>query len=396
MPSPLPLAAPPSALSAPRFASPPLRVGFVMHVMQVAGAEVLVKQIIEKLGQRLQPTVLCLDDVGELGYQLREAGVPVVVLDRRPGLDRYVAKRLATVVRERQLEILHTHQYTPFFYSALARLFHRIPSRIIFTEHGRHYPDVVSRKRHWANRLLLQRFADVSTGCCDFSTAALRRIEGFPRAITLRNGVDLSGLPPRGDRSEGLALREELGLDPDRPYAACIARFHPIKDHPTLIRGWKRVRQALPDARLLLVGDGPERARCETLAAETGLGDSIEFWGIRHDVPKILRAVDVFTLTSISEAASLTLLEAMASECPSVVTDVGGNAEHIRDGQHGHLVPRGDAEAIGSKLVELLADPVRARQMGAAARQCVIDHFQLTDTIEAYTGLYEKLTRQDE
>ena len=362
-----------------------------MHVMQVAGAEVLVKQIIERLGDRMDPTVLCLDDLGELGHQLRDAGVPVAVLDRRPGLDRQVAKRLAAIVGERQIQVLHAHQYTPFFYSALARLRYRIPTKVLFTEHGRHYPDVVSRKRHWANRLLLQRYADVSTGCCDFSTHALREAEGFPRAITLRNGVDLSDLaPPRGP-AERRALRHELGLDPDRRYAACIARFHPIKDHPTLIRAWHRVRQALPDARLLLVGDGTERAPCESLASAYGLGEAIEFWGIRHDVPKILRAVDVFTLASISEAASLTLLEAMAVECPVVVTDVGGNGEHVAEGVHGHLVPRGDDASLAEALTGLLRDPERRARYGRSARQRVLREFDLDTAVKHYSELYRRL-----
>ena len=362
-----------------------------MHVMQVAGAEVLVKQITERLGDMIEPTVLCLDDVGQLGYELRQAGVPVVVLDRKPGLDRQVAKRLAEEVKQRGIEVLHAHQYTPFFYSALARLLHRCPARILFTEHGRHFPDVVSWKRHWANRLVLQRFADVSTGCCDFSSEALRRVEGFPRAITLRNGVDLSGLPARGDRSEQQALRQRLGLDPDRPYAACIARFHPIKDHPTLIRAWAKVIESIPDARLLLVGDGQERQACEQLSRQLGLGESVEFWGIRGDVADILRAVDVFTLTSISEAASLTLLEAMASECPAVVTDVGGNGEHVSEGIEGYLVPRGDDARLAERLIELLSDPDRAQQMGQLARQRVVRQFELTDVIRAYGDHYRAL-----
>ncbi len=365
-----------------------------MHVMQVAGAEVLVKQIIERLGDMIEPTVFCLDDVGQLGFELRQAGVPVVVLDRQPGLDRAVAKRLADEVKRRRIQVLHAHQYTPFFYSALARLLHRCHARILFTEHGRHFPDVVSWKRHWANRLVLQRFAEVSTGCCDFSSEALRRVEGFPRAITLRNGVDLKDLPARGDRSEHQALRQRLGLDPAGPYAACIARFHPIKDHPTLIRAWAKVIESIPDARLLLVGDGQERQACEQLSRHLGLGESVEFWGIRGDVADILRAVDVFTLTSISEAASLTLLEAMASQCPAAVTDVGGNGEHVAEAVEGYLVPRGDDTRLAQRLIELLSDPDRAQEMGRAARQRVLRQFELTDVIRAYGDHYRALVEK--
>ena len=96
-----------------------------MHVMQVAGAEVLVTQIIEQLSDRIDATVFCLDALGELGQRLLDEGIPVVVLNRKPGLDHSVAKRLAQEVKARNIEVLHAHQYTPFFYSALSRMLHR-------------------------------------------------------------------------------------------------------------------------------------------------------------------------------------------------------------------------------------------------------------------------------
>jgi glycosyltransferase involved in cell wall biosynthesis len=364
-----------------------------MHVMQVAGAEVLVTQIIEQLSDRIDATVFCLDGLGELGQKLLDAGIPVIVLNRKPGLDRVVAKRLAKEVKSRQIEVLHAHQYTPFFYSALSRMLHRSKTKILFTEHGRHYPDIVSTKRRLANRLVLQHYAYISTACCDFSANALRKIEGFPKAITLPNGVDLRNLPKRGTQTQTNQLRQKLGMQTGIPYAACIARFHPVKDHETLIRGWQVVNRSLPNAKLLLVGDGECREACEALCRGLGLQDSIEFWGIRHDVPEILRAIDVFSLTSVSEAASLTLLEAMASGCPAVLTDVGGNAEHVTHGVEGLLAPRSDSQAIGEQLLELLSSPNNCEVMGAAARKRVERDFDLTHVIEQYAAHFQKLAK---
>ena len=371
-----------------------------MHKMQVAGAEVLVKQIIERLADKIDPTVLCLDGLGELGQQLLDAGTPVVVLDRKPGLDWRVAKRLADEVAQRKIQVLHAHQYTPFFYSALARGRYRANTKVIFTEHGRHYPDIVSPKRRWANRLLLSRYADITTACCDFSTRALQRIEGFPDAFTLCNGVDLQDLPPRGDDQTQAALRQKLGLDFDRPYAACIARFHQVKDHATLIRAWAKVHKRIPEAKLLLVGDGEERENIIHLITQLStnqsrLAGSISFLGIRSDVADILRAIDVFALTSVSEAASLTLLEAMASQCASVITDVGGNAEHLREGIDGHLVPRGDDDSLAVRLIELLENPQRCREFGRSARQQVEQRFNLSNAVEAYHRHFATLARQE-
>lgn len=368
-----------------------INVGFVMHIMQVAGAEILVTQMIEQLSSQINPTIFCLDAIGTLGEKLMNQGVPVVVLERRPGLDLKVAKRLSDAAKEQRIQILHAHQYTPFFYSALSRILYRNPSKILFTEHGRHYPDIVSTKRRLVNRWILQKQADITTACCDFSTKALQKIEGFPRATTLRNGVDLRAIHEKGNSKEIAAIRERLCLQQDVPYAACIARFHPVKDHPTLIRAWQLVNKNCPKAKLILVGDGETRSDCEYLADQLGISNSIEFWGIRHDVPDILRAVDVFTLTSVSEAASLTLLEAMASGCPSVLTDVGGNAEHARHKEEAFLAPRGHFEDIAAHLIALLRDSELAAEMGSKARHRVMKEFDLESVINEYSDHFHTL-----
>ena len=133
--------------------SSPIRVGFVLHGLQVAGAEMLVLQIIERLRGRIRPTIFCLDGVGALGEQLKSLDAEIVPLDRRPGRDLRVSWRMARHIRRLGIEILHAHQYSPFFYAALAKvLSHPLlaltpsgsPVRLIFTEHGRHFPDHVS------------------------------------------------------------------------------------------------------------------------------------------------------------------------------------------------------------------------------------------------------------
>src|SRR3954447_21704051 len=103
----------------------PLRVAFVVHVMQVAGVEMLIAETIRRLRGRVAPTILCLDAIGQLGERLRGEGVVVECLGRRPGLDWRVPGRLAALARERDVQIVHAHQYTPFFYAALSRLMRR-------------------------------------------------------------------------------------------------------------------------------------------------------------------------------------------------------------------------------------------------------------------------------
>jgi len=371
--------------------SSPPRVAFVVHVMQVAGAEVLIGETIQRLAQRIVPTVICLDAIGPLGQRLQSEGIEVACLERRAGRDWRVAWRMAKILRSRRIEIVHAHQYTPFFYSALAGLLTGAAPRLILTEHGRHYPDVVSPLRRALNRLMFDPLADAVNAVCAFSAQSLSRTDGFaPRRIEIiENGIVLDRYEAASDPR---TLRQRLGLDPTRRYVANVARFHPIKDHAMLLRAFARVAGARSDVDLLLAGDGFLRGSLEQQVRELGIGSRVRFLGVRSDVPDILQAVDVFALTSLSEAASLTLMEAMAAALPVVVTDVGGNPEIVRHRREGLLVPRGDDHATAAALLEILDHPDHAAALGAAGRARVRQRYQLAGTVESYYRLYQRLS----
>jgi glycosyltransferase involved in cell wall biosynthesis len=372
---------------------PPIRIGFVLHVMQVAGAEMLVADIIRRLRGRLAPVVFCLDAVGQLGEQMRAEGIDVVDLGRQPGLDVATARRLAREVRERRIEVMHAHQYTPFFYTALARVIARRPIHVIFTEHGRHYPDIVSGRRRLVNRLALTRLADEITGVCRFSTDSLARVDGFAtgRMSVVHNGVDHHRYEQLLDPSDAKA---RSGVLPGRRYLLCAARFHPVKGHTMLVRAFAGVAPQVPDVDLLLAGDGPERQAIEALVGSMGVVDRVRFLGVRSDVPTLLQASDAFALTSVSEAASLTVMEAMASAVPVVTTAVGGNPELLRDGVDGLLVPRGDHVAMANALLRVLTDADARHRMGQSARARILEQFRLEQAVDAYYGRYAAAARR--
>jgi L-malate glycosyltransferase len=367
-----------------------IRIGFVMHVMHVAGAEMLVAEIVRRMGDALEPTIICLDGIGTLGEQLRAEGVDVIHLGRRPGRDYRVVWRMNRLIQARGIELIHAHQYTPFFYAALSKMVMMKRFRLILTEHGRGYPDLVSVERRLVNRWLLGPMADAITGVCEFSVDSLARNDGFSRKniAVIDNGIELDRYEPAHHPSE---IRAALGLDPARRYVANIARFHPVKDQAMLLRAYALVAAAREDVDLLLVGDGTLRGTLSELCQSLGIERRVRFLGIRADVPDILRAIDVFALTSVSEASSLTLLEAMASGVPVVVTAVGGNPELVRHGIDGLHVARGDASATAAALLQILNDPAMASRMGQAGRQRVEERYQLDATVTAYLRLYRDL-----
>jgi glycosyltransferase involved in cell wall biosynthesis len=296
---------------------------------------------------------------------------------------------MAATIRDRELDIVHAHQYSPFFYAALAKALHPRP-RLILTEHGRHYPDRVSPLRRAVNRLALDRLADAVTACCHFSAEGLSRCDGFAggRIEIIENGIEVDRYGPATDKRQ---LKSKVGLEPARRYVIHVARHHPVKDQPTLLRGFAAAVSDLPGTDLLMVGDGPLRGELENLAVELRIPDRVKFLGIRADIPDLMRAADVFALTSLSEAASLTLLEAMASALPVVITNVGGNPEIVRHEREGLLFPRGDAAGCAAALRRLFREPELASKFGTAGRARVLERYRLDRTVAEYYRLYCRL-----
>lgn len=376
-----------SAELATRHRRRPPRVAFVLHVMQVAGAEVLVREFIRRLGPRIVPHVYCLDAIGPIGEELIAAGVPVIAFGRRPGVDWPLVGRMAARMRADDIDVVHAHQYTPFFYASLAARRSGRRPHVIFTEHGRHYPDVVSWRRRFANRVFFSRLADVTTAVCQFSADALRTIDGFSRkpVLVIPNGIDVDRYDTEESRDR---IRSRLGLDPRRRYVTIVARFHPVKDHATLVRAFGLVASRHDDVDLLLVGDGPLRADIERQIATLSLDSRVRLVGVQRNVADWLHASDIFVLCSVSEAASLTLLEAMACGLPVVVSAVGGNPELVRRDVDGLHVGRGDAAAFAEVIRHLLDHPEVRDRMGRAGAERIRSEFRIGTTVDRYAALF--------
>lgn len=363
----------------------------VLHRLYLAGAEVLAAALARELQDRYEFIFICLDEVGPLGHQLQSEGFTVLDLQRKPGVDFSVAKKLRQAIKTHGIDLLHPHQYTPFFYASLARGLSSSPP-ILFTEHGRHYPDVRKTKRIIANKVLL-RHRDHMTACGQFSKDALVLNEGLPakRIDVIYNGIDPEKFIPDTDGSRRAAMRQSLNLNNDQPVILQVARFHPVKDHTTSIRSMATVVNTVPDALLLLAGDGDDRAKAEALVAELNLVNNVRFLGVRKDVDQLIAVADVFILSSLSEAVSVTLLEAMGACLPIAATDVGGNGEVVLHNKTGLLSPRQDAVALGHNITTLLGDPAMRQRMGELGRARLLEVFRQDTMHEAYARLFEKM-----
>ncbi len=363
----------------------------VLHSLRVGGAEVLAARLARGLRDRARFLFACLDELGTLGEELRREGFPVHVLGRRPGLDWRCSYRLARWLRREQVDVIHAHQYTPFFYGITARLLCRRPA-VIFTEHGRHFPDYPRRKRMLANRLLLRRRHRV-VGVGEAVRRALIDNEGIrpERVEVICNGIDLAPFgAPAPDRG---AVRREMGVGPDDLVMMLIARLDYLKDHATAIRTLARVVQQRPDARLVLVGEGPERGKIEEQVRRSGIEANVRMLGLRKDVARLLAATDLFLLTSISEGIPLTPIEAMAAGVPVVSTNVGGVGEVVEDGVTGLLAPSGNDEALAGHVLRLAADEALRRRLAESGRRRARQMFSEGRMHADYLRLYEELAR---
>jgi glycosyltransferase involved in cell wall biosynthesis len=368
-------------------APPPLRIAHVLHSLEGGGAERIVCDLARR--RDLQTAVICLDWPGSLLDTAQRLGIHVCCTQRRAGTDWRQVGRIARFIRDWRPDIIHAHQYTPYFYAALAATTASF-GPIIFTEHGRHWPDRVGPLRRAANQLLRLR-RDPITAVCQFVAEALRCRECIAgRNVRLiPNGIDWR----RFDRpSRRAALAEELGVPPEAPLLIQVARLRPVKDHATSLRALALLRRHHPSAQLLLIGDGPEEPRLRELADRLGIASAVHLLHRREDVPELLASSDVFMLSSLSEAASLSIMEAMAAGLPVAATDVGGNAEIVLHGRTGLLSPRGDPAALAAHLCTLLERPDLRRRFGQAGRQRIRQRFDQDTMHQAFVDLYHRIS----
>jgi glycosyltransferase involved in cell wall biosynthesis len=232
-----------------------------------------------------------------------------------------------------------------------------------------------------AYRHLNRRFKVIVAASAAVRDSLLHTQGATPGQIrVIRNGTEIADLPDPPTRAR---LRESLGLKSGQRAIAYVANFDEWKDHVTLIRACALLADDL-HAVLVLPGAGGCEAACRALADSLNIRERVMFLGARRDIPDVLRACDLFVMTSRTEGLSNALLEAMAAGLPIIATDVGGNPEVVADGLTGELVPPGNAQLLAQRIGVLLGDDARLASMGRAGRARVEQEFSVRAMIDAY------------
>lgn len=362
----------------------------VLHVtfnMAIGGTEQVINQLVRNSrSSKVKHEIACIDSfIGEIGQSLEDDGLPVFCLNRQPGFDLALVKSLRTRIRQGRFDIVHCHQYTPYVYGWLASF--GTGAKVVFTEHGRFFPDRYRYKALLINPLMAL-LTPAIVAISKATREALSRYEFIPktRIQVVYNGID----PLERDEAQVEKIRSELGIPENAPVLGTVSRLDQVKNQKLMIDAFATLLETHPSAVLLMVGDGPERLALENRVAALNIAESVRFTGFINKPAQYLALMDVFLLSSFTEGTSMTLLEAMSLGIPAVATHVGGNPEIVVDGQTGFLTENNNQEAFLSAMLQLLENPDLWQDCSRMSRERFQDRYSINQMTSQYLAIYHQ------
>jgi glycosyltransferase involved in cell wall biosynthesis len=389
--------------AAPHVASTPIRISHVITGLGVGGAEAMLLRLLKVLDPvRCRPHVIALSGDAPLAGELSAAGIPVDVLGIRPSTVHFCSavSRLAQRLREHRPDIVQTWLYHADLVGGIVGRRMRLPviwniqagavdSRTIDFAVNTPRTHLVMKACAWTSR-----FLPTTIVSCSWGGAEAHRAVGYSdRFRVIPNGIDASAFKP--DPIARRDVRSAWRVPDDVPIIGMVARFHPQKDHPNLLRAARNLIRTHPDVRFALCGLGldPTNADLMSQIRASGLERHILLAGVRRDISRVMSAFDIHTLPSTSEGFPSVIGEAMAAGVPCVVTDVGDCARIV--GETGVAVAPRDAGALADGWRALLDLPLaRRRELAAAARSRIVARFSLTAAAAQYEELYSDTMRR--
>lgn len=361
----------------------------IMHItydMRIGGTEMVIKNLIDGADEsQFEMSVLCIESpLGPFAEDLINDGIQFHELNRQPGFDKTLIKNIRKIIKQNNIDILHCHQYTPWVYGVIAAMFTR--TKVIFTEHGRFYPDSSTWKRKLINPIL-NVFTDQVTAISKATKQALVEFENIPAKDikVIYNGI----APLTFDADKAQALNKSLKIPDDHAVLGTVARFDPIKNHTMMLRAFAKVLTQQPKCTLLIVGDGEERSNIEKCINKLGIEKNVILAGYEPKPAEYIALMDIFLLSSLSEGTSMTLLEAMSVGKPCVVTDAGGNPEIIINNENGFVAPNDNSEEFASSINQLIDSPILYSKLSAASKNIFEAKFTERKMNQYFDKLYK-------
>lgn len=370
-------------------ASPRIRVMYVVPDLGVGGAERHVTQLMPNLDPaRFDAAVVCIGEEGKLFAELETSAVRTVALHRTKRQSLHALHDLMREMRSFAPDIVITRGYNAEFLGRIAARLTRVPHSVVWVHN---FGDTGPRGklRRVADRSL-NKVTSAYFGLVRAQTDYLVNDLHYPpdKIRIIHNGVDLAEFKCTDDRGRVA----DLGIKSSDKVVGIFAMLRPEKDHENFLLAARLVADQIPTAKFLIVGDGPMRSEIEKRIDDLALTDRVILTGARSDVPDLLRAIDVFVLSSYTvECFPIALLEAMATGRPAVCTALGGVPEMIEEGTTGYLVPPQNPSALADRVVQILTNTELAQRMGQAARKRVESRFSLAACVSATEQALEDL-----
>lgn len=329
--------------------------------------------------------ICCLTKAGPISKNIVNPNVEICELNKAPGKNNKLLKRLFYFFKKKSPDIVHTRNWGGIDGIIPAKL--AGVKVIIHGEHGRDINDPKGelRRRLWARRLispLVNKYLTVSE---DMSQWLVNTVRINPKKVmTIVNGVDTEKFSPEN----AALIRNKYGVDKFKFLIGTVGRLDPIKDQATLIKAFAILAQSYKFISLLIIGDGPCRKELESLVDRLNIRNHVSFWGELNNVADIYKLLDVFALSSIGEGMSNTILEAMATGIPVVATDVGGSKELISDSKNGFLVPPQDPYTLANCLEKYIENPDLKALHGNTGRKLSISLYNMPKMVSQYSIFY--------
>lgn len=368
----------------------------VIHLISggdTGGAKTHVHSLLQNLSRGMDITLVCFRD-GPFAREAAELGIETRVCS---GGFFSALREVRRMIAEEGFELVHTHGSRANLAGAILRSTCGRP--VVSTIHSDYRLDYMGRPLAAAtygvlNVLALRRIkyhVGVSDAMRDLLIS--RR---FPRETTfaIYNGLDFSREPKRHDRA-AFCARVGANVAPGDIVVGAAARLDPVKDLATLVRGFAAAREGHPELKLIIAGEGPERPALEALAEELGVRGAVTLAGWLDDMEEFYSALDINTLSSLSETFPYALTEGAAYRLPTVASAVGGIPRLIEDGKTGFLFAPGDWEKLGARLAQLASDPGLRERLGAAVHERAAREFSVEATCREQRAVYEEILERE-
>jgi glycosyltransferase involved in cell wall biosynthesis len=366
----------------------PLAVMMFSNAIVRAGAEEHILELLRRLDRRLFRLHLACPDVllGKYEEDIpKDVHVTPIMLDHVS--DIRGAVRLARVLREQKIDVLHSHMFRASLFASPIGKLCGVPV-IIETPHVRE----TWRKGWFKSKFIVDRalshFIDRYIAVSEANSKYLVGRKGIPekKVSVIQNGCSIERVEPSTAHPEG--IRESLGFSKSDLVLLVMARLEPQKGHVILFQALSLLRAEFPHLRLICLGTGALEDELARTVRELGLEDVVRFVGFRSNVGDWLAAADMGVLPSFYEGLPLTAVETLAAGIPLVATAVDGTPEVVIDGETGYLVPPGDPAALSEAIGRLARQPELRRKFAVAGRDWVLKRFTIQRQVEQTSKLY--------